>query len=114
MTLGQKQETFSYNLAMLILFAYGRGYKIRMGEVQRSEEQALKNAANGTGIANSLHILKLAADLNLFKDGKWLNQSADHAELGAFWKSLHPDNRWGGDFSKPDGNHFSMTHGGRS
>lgn len=113
MTLGQKQEIFSLNLGHLLLFAYTRGYRIRMGEVLRTREQALMNANNGTGITNSLHIVKLAADLNVFKDGTWLTDSANLKELGDFWKSLDPLNCWGGDFSKPDGNHFSMSHEGR-
>lgn len=114
MTLGRKQEIFSQNLALLIMFAYSKGYKIRMGQVLRTKAEAQRNAKSGRGIANSLHTQKLAADLNLFKDGKYLTKSSDHAELGAFWKSLHPLNRWGGDFTKPDGNHYSMTHGGRA
>lgn len=112
MRLGEKQELFSYNMALLILYAYGLGYKVRTGEVQRTIDQAAKNARDGSGILKSLHILKLAVDLHLFKDGKYLQESEDHRELGTFWKSLHPDNRWGGDFSKPDGNHYSMTFRG--
>lgn len=113
MTLGQKQEIFSLNLAHLLLYAYSNGYRIRMGEVWRTKEQAQRNAAAGIGISNSLHIDKLAADLNVFKDGIWLTESEQLKELGDFWKKLHPDNAWGGDFSKPDGNHFSHSHGGR-
>ena len=112
MTLGEKQEIFSQNLGHLLLYAYANGYRIRMGEVLRSKEQALLNQQKGTGIANSLHIQKLAADLNVFRNGVWLTNSHDLSELGDFWKKLNPLNRWGGDFSKPDGNHFSMTHGG--
>ncbi len=114
MSLGEKQEIFSYNLALLILFAYAHGYRIRTGEVWRSDAAAQANAEAGIGIENSVHRLKLAADLNLFKDGQFLTESEDHKPLGDFWKSLHPDNRWGGDFSNPDGNHYSMTHGGVS
>jgi hypothetical protein len=111
MRLGAKQEEFSLHLSYLIQFAYEKGYRIRMGEVWRSPSKATENAAASIGIANSLHTLKLAVDLNLFKDGKYLRASKDHAELGAYWKSLHHDNCWGGDFSKPDGNHYSRSHG---
>ena len=112
MTLGEKQEIFSYNLALLILFAYGHGFRIRTGEVERSKEQAAANAASGAGISNSLHKLRLAADLHLFRDGLYLTETEDHRVLGEFWESLHPLCRWGGRFSKPDGNHYSMEHGG--
>ena len=50
---------------------------------------------------------------NLFKDGKFLTSSEDHRTLGEFWKTLHPDCCWGGDFSRPDGNHYSMEWQGR-
>ena len=112
MRLGEKQELFSQNLAHLILYAYSLGYKIRMGEVLRTKEQAAANAASGVGISNSLHIQKLAADLNLFKDGRYLTKSSDHEPLGEFWEKLHPLNRWGGRWSKPDGNHYSISHNG--
>jgi hypothetical protein len=108
--LGEKQELFSYLLAQLIIFAYGKGYKIRTGEVERSKEQAERNAASGKGISNSLHLLRLAADLHLFKDGKYLTETEDHRELGEFWESLHELAVWGGRFG--DGNHYGITHNG--
>lgn len=110
MSLGEKQELFSLMLAHLILYAYEHGYAIRMGEVLRMSAQAAANAKSGAGISNSLHTQKLAADLNLFKNGKWLQNSEDHRELGIYWESL--GGSWGGRFSKPDGNHYSLEHNG--
>jgi hypothetical protein len=60
---------------------------------------------------NSVHNLKLAKDLLLFKDGKYLTKTEDYAFAGLYWISLHPLCRWGGAFS--DGNHFSLEHNGR-
>ena len=82
--------------------------------MKRGPEQAAANAMKGIGILNSLHLVSLAIDLNLFQSGKWLQMSSDHRPLGEFWKSLHPLCRWGGDFTKPDGGHYSITHEGRS
>ena len=112
--LGEKQRIFSYNIAKLILWAYEQGYEITCNEFYRTTEQAALNAKKGTGIADSVHTKKLAADLNLFKGGAYLTDSADHKPLGDYWKTLHPLNRWGGDFSRPDGNHYSMSHEGRA
>ena len=66
---------------------------------------------------NSCHKLRLAIDLNLFSiDGAgkvtYLTKSSDHAPFGDFWKTLNQDARWGGDFRRPDGNHYSFTHWG--
>jgi hypothetical protein len=111
-TLGQKQRRFTQYVALLIQYAYARGYELSFGEAYRTPEQARLNAKAGTGIANSLHTLRLAIDLNLFKDGQYLARSEDYEPLGKFWEALAPDCCWGGRFSRPDGNHFSITHNG--
>ena len=64
--------------------------------------------------ANSVHKQRLAIDLNLFKGGVYQTSTEAHKPLGEYWKSLHPLCRWGGDFSTPDGNHYSMAHEGRA
>lgn len=112
MKLGEKQELFMRLLPLLLNEAHRLGYQVRGGELERSEAAALWYASQGKGIANSLHRLKLAIDLHLFKNGVYLTKSEDHAILGQFWKSLHPLCRWGGDFKKPDGNHYSIEHNG--
>ena len=111
MKLGEKQELFSRCLAALLNYAHANGYQVRMGQVERSKEEAQRLADAGKGIATSLHTQRLAADLYLFRDGKYLTKTADYAPLGAFWESLHPLAAWGGSFN--DGNHFSIMHGGR-
>jgi hypothetical protein len=114
LTLGQKQRLFTQLVAKLIEHAYAQGYELTFAEAYRTPEQARWNAEQaGTGISHSLHTSRLAIDLNLFKDGKFLTTSDDHRPLGAFWKSLHPECAWGGDFRpRPDGNHYSLSHNG--
>lgn len=108
----EKQRIFTWNIHYLIAFAYTAGYELTFGEAFRTVEQAALNASSGAGIVNSLHIKRLAVDFNLFKNGEWLQNSADHQPLGIYWKTLHELNRWGGDFKKADGNHYSMEHEG--
>ena len=110
--LGEKQRIFAWNQHFLIAFVYKSGYELTFGEAYRTAEQAALNAKAGTGIKNTLHGMRLAVDWNLFKDGVYLTDSDSHRQFGTFWKTLHPLNRWGGDFSRPDGNHYSMTHEG--
>jgi hypothetical protein len=114
MTLGEKQRLFTRLSAHLVLKAYGLGYECTWGEAWRSPETAAAYAADGRGIANSLHISRLAVDINLFRDGVYLTDSDDYQPLGLWWESLHPLCRWGGRFQKPDGNHFSLSHEGRA
>lgn len=112
-TLGQRQRRFLPLVSKLIDYAYAEGYQLTEGEGYRTPEQAALNAQHGTGIANSLHILRLAHDFNVFKDGVYLTDTAALAPLGAFWKTLDPDCAWGGDWkTRIDGNHFSLKWGG--
>lgn len=107
MTLGQKQRLFTKLTAQLILHAYDLGYELTYGDAFRDPALA--------GFKKTLHGKRLALDLNLFKDGKFLKNSEDHAPLGVYWKTLHPLCRWGGDFKGPkgpDGNHYSIEHEG--
>jgi|DEB0MinimDraft_6_1074348.scaffolds.fasta_scaffold26491_4 hypothetical protein len=112
MTLRQKQSCFAYHVGRLILKAYGMGFEVTLGEALRTAEQAARNARRGTGISQSLHTQKLAIDLNLFKDGKYLSSTEAHRRLGEWWEKQHELARWGGRFH--DGNHYSFAHGGRA
>jgi hypothetical protein len=87
------------------------GYDIRMGQVERSRAEAERLEAEGKGIADSLHCLRLAADLYAFRDGKYLTRTEDYEELGRFFETLHELASWGGHFG--DGNHFSIRHANR-
>jgi len=111
MTLGEKQELFTRGLSLLIQYAAFIGYDIRIGEVERSLSEAARK-----GFPNSNHIRRLAADLHLFKGGKYLKKTTDHLRLGEFWESLSGEYggqrvefSWGGRFN--DGNHYSLKHG---
>lgn len=125
-TLGEKQRLFAYLFAQLIVWANENGYEITFGEVERTKAQADANALLGKGISNSLHLIRLAGDINLFLDTSidgdediYQTDSEAYRPLGDKWKSMHPLCRWGGDFKdkndqpKPDGNHFSLEHEGR-
>lgn len=136
MTLGEKQQLFMRLLPKLIGRALVLGFQIRGGELLRFEEQARWNATHcracrrheidhgplgkirhkfvAIGIVKSLHRLKLAIDLILFRNGQPCWDTEDYKQLGEYWKSLHPLCRWGGDHRNPDGGHFSIAHQGRT
>ena len=86
-------------VALLILFAYELGYELTIGDVWAREGH----------MKGSLHYDKLAIDLNLFKEGRYLSSTEAHRPLGEFWESI--GGSWGGHFD--DGNHYSLSHGGR-
>jgi hypothetical protein len=111
-TLGQKQRRFTRLVGQLIEHAYANGFEFTFAEAYRTPEQARLNAQSGAGVSKSLHIIRLAIDLNLFKDGVYLTTSDAHRPLGEYWESLAPDCCWGGRFTRPDGNHYSIEHNG--
>lgn len=96
---------FASMLSSLIFWANARGYRITLGDAYRSRDYAKLRGKMGT---RSLHCKRLAIDLNLFLDGKWLRKTADHLPLGEFWESM--GGSWGGRFG--DGNHYSLEHNG--
>lgn len=110
MTLSEKQALFTVKVAQLINWADERGYRLTFGEAYRTPEQAARNAKKGSGISNSLHTQRLAVDFNLFINGQYQQDSAAYRPLGEYWESI--GGAWGGRFSKPDGNHFSLEHNG--
>lgn len=114
MTLRQKQSRFARMVAELILEAERRGYEVTFGEAYRSPEEAARLARAGKGIARSLHTVRLAIDLNLFLNGRYLSSSEAHRPLGEWWEAQSIPGCtccWGGRFS--DGNHYSIEHAGR-
>ena len=111
-TLGQKQRRFTGMVAQLIAFAYASGYELTMGDAYRDPRVHGKVGERlSYSSANSLHKSRLAIDFNLFKDGIFMTQTEDHKALGEFWESI--GGTWGGRFSNPDGNHYSVEHNGR-
>ncbi len=112
MRLGEKQELFSKLIAQHIIWLYNKGYKVRCGDFFRDPRVHGKvGEKKGYGHIYSMHKDKCAADLNLFKDGKYLTKTQDHLESGRKWESRHELACWGGRFG--DGNHYSLTHDGR-
>jgi len=55
---------------------------------------------------------RCAIDLNFFRDAKIIWDKEQLAPLGAYWESLNPKNRWGGNFkSLVDCPHFERNVG---
>jgi hypothetical protein len=112
MTLGEKQEIFTSNLAKLIIYAEGMGFKCRIREVERTayqQEEYLRLAKSKT--PDSRHLKALAADIYFTKGSlSPVEAKGVLAPLGAYWESLHKDNRWGGNFKNfQDCPHFEMN-----
>jgi|SRR5665213_914045 len=114
MSLSALQMEFAQAAALLIEKAAELGYGVTLGDAYRSPAQAAMNAADGTGVANSLHCDRLAIDINLFKGDVYITDDTGHKDLGAWWKTQGPNYKWGGDIQRPraDPNHYSLSPDG--
>lgn len=111
MLLSELQRLFARDTVLLFQYMHDNGYEFTYGEAMRSPEQAEIYAQQGKGIADSLHCKRLAIDINLFKDGTYLNNTQDYEIIGKYWESISISNRWGGKFKRADGNHFERNEG---
>lgn len=110
-SLGSKQRLFTYLLGIQIVWIYKNGYEATLGDAYRDPRvYGEVGEDKGYGRSRSNHKIRLAIDLNLFKDGKYLTETSDHRESGLHWESLHAWCVWGGHFN--DGNHYSMKYYG--
>ena len=100
-TLGDKRRRMSKMLSLLEGFAALHGYELAYDYNKRCQDCPI-------GHQNSLHKLGLAMDINLYKDGKYLEETEDHLILGEFWEYI--GGTWGGRFD--DGNHYSIEFRG--
>lgn len=89
-----KQAEFARMVALLIQYITFKGYEVTFGDAARMDRRG--------HIRGSKHYSRLAIDLNLFKDGKYLKKTSDHLPFGKFWESI--GGKWGGRFN--DGNHY--------
>lgn len=111
MKLGQKQKLFSKLTIKLFQFIIDNDLEFTYGDAYRDSR-----AFGGIGIIKSYgrsksnHKLRLAIDINLFKDGHYLTETQDHYLTGQYWESLHEYCSWGGRYD--DGNHYSFVHNG--
>lgn len=117
MRLSKKQRIFSANVAMLITYAFSMGLELTFGEAFRPQEmQDIYYRRGQSQLRWGNHQRRLAVDFNVFKNDRLTYDFYDLKPLGDYWESLHPQNRWGGDWNKndiPDGfldtPHFEMN-----
>ena len=105
----QRQALFANLIARHIAWLFEAGFECTCGDF----------FAHDGHMINSVHYDKMAADLNIFFNGKWMDgndlsgtgnwQEDLWEKIGAHWESLDPLCRWGGRFSKRDYNHFSVV-----
>ena len=111
MSLRKTQSEFAALVPRLIDKAIATGKEVTLGDAFRDARvHGPVGMKVGYGHSKSVHKIRLAIDLNLFKDGVFLEGTEAHRELGEWWEKQHPLARWGGRFN--DGNHYSFEYEG--
>ena len=110
-----KRELFMRDFQKLLQFCHERGYGVTQGEGYRTKEQQLihrfgwrfikdrwKKLADKvcSKVTESQHQRRLADDIYIWDpfDGSKEISDAQWFEVGAYWESLSPMNRWGGRY----------------
>lgn len=96
MTLRQRQSKFAQMLILLFAYIIQEGFEFTLGDAARLDRKGHKK--------NSKHYIRLAIDINLFKNGRYLRKTSDHQKIGFFWENI--GGTWGGRFKHKDGNHY--------
>ena len=108
-TLRQKQSRFASMIPGLINKALEMGFEITLGDAYRDPRlHGAVGVKQGYGHSKSCHKMRLAIDINLFRDGKFLSSGEEHKPLGEWWEAQ--GGTWGGRFN--DSNHYSLEHNG--
>jgi hypothetical protein len=95
-TLLQRQWEFSAMVMRLISKAYALGYTVSLGDAYRDPRCPY-------GHPLSLHKSRLAIDLNLYKDGRYITDHEGHKELHEWWAGIG-----GAPMIANDANHYSV------
>ena len=108
----EEQVKFAEDVGKLLSYvAELDGLSVTLGEAYRTKEQQkiyMKNGRSKT--MKSMHLKRLAIDLNLFVDGNLTWDIEEYRILGEFWESLSEQNEWGGNWkSFKDVPHFQRT-----
>lgn len=108
-TLREKQSRFAYMVSRLIMHIYAEGYECTLGDAYRDPRSHAPMGVRGPyGRSTSAHKHRLAIDLNLFRDGRFLESTGAHRAFGEWWELQ--GGTWGGRWA--DGNHYSLEHEG--
>lgn len=114
MLLSEKQRIFTSLVGRFLDDLAMHGFSATFGEAYRPPEMAEIYVKEGKGIKNSLHTQRLAIDLNIFSNGILITEKENLLLFGELWESYSSVDIkccWGGHFSNPDCDHFSIEHG---
>lgn len=103
-SIGVRQREFALELARLVVWINQQGFEVSFGDAYRDPRvHGDWGEKRGYGSAVSYHKRRLAVDLNIFLNGRYLRSTAAHRFAGEEWERR--GGTWGGRWD--DGNHYS-------
>ena len=103
MSVSDIQWEFLKDVSCLIQYADRIGLKLTGGELYRPQlMQQYYFDNNLSKTLNSDHGNRLAIDFNFFSDQTVIDKGILIDLLALYWKDLHPNNYWGGDYKTID------------
>jgi len=109
MGLVYNQWLFLKNVAKLISYGDSIGMVMTGGELYRTKEQQEWYVSSGRSwTVAGMHMKRLAIDFNIFVNNVLTWDKGVICVLGVYWEGLDVRNRWGGNFSTIDVDHFEM------
>ena len=103
------QYLFLQDVCKLIGYCKVHEIKVTIGEAYRTLYQQKEYVRTGKSkTITSMHLQRLAIDLNFFIDGKYTKKKKDIENIGSYWEGLSPFNVWGGRWGW-DANHFQRS-----
>ena len=102
MTLTERQVRFTFLLGKLLSYASETlNLDVKITELNRLLETQKDYVARGVSkTMDSCHLLNLAVDLYIIKDGAPTKNMEDYRQLGVYWECI--GGRWGGRFGVPE------------
>ena len=93
------QFEFLLDVSKLITKIQELGFTATGGELFRTtEQQQIYMDTGRSKTMKSMHLLRLAIDLNIFKNDQMVGDVNVLKPIGDYWQSLNPKNKWGGYF----------------
>jgi hypothetical protein len=109
LSLGSRQELLAECLGKFLVWAFAKGWKVRLGEGLIKLTDARDGDYDGPHKKDGGHYNATAQDVNLFINDEWIKSGSHPAwkEIDSYWRSLHSLCRTGLSFGDP--NHLAVV-----
>lgn len=115
MKLSERRWRFNQDIVLLQAYIMTKRPEVMacLNEVKRFEDKQKEYVEAGVSwTMDSKHLICMAADFDFYINGEWIGSLSKMSskkllqDIGDFWESLTPGNKWGGNWENVDVPHF--------